>query len=879
MQKFGLFSALALVASIGVLLATAPVLLHRFPLSDASLWRRIARRETSRLAAPSQRTFQFIVNRRAAVLAAWAIALVALAAGVWRVDASVQILNLLDDDADLIRDYAWIEQHIGNLVPMEVVLTMPAERLRGGDDHAEQDGQQYRLTMLERLELLRQIERRLEQFPQISRALSAATFTPESTNTGLGGVDRGGDYFKNNLLETQRRRLMAGDFLCMEREPGADRPTGRELWRLSARVSSRAAGDVQLDYAVFLNQLRRAVDPVLLAYQQRDRIVRALHEQGKQLNGARVCVLFRAPDRAKEPPADVQERTLADLLSRSGVAPRGVSYYNLATFQAPGLGSSAQDEQYRQRALASLREQDAVVLASAPSDPVAREIAAGGVRLVRVTNLPHTAESIAAPLADDGGPRPIRAVFTGMLPVVERSQRQLLATLRHGLLLAAGLAAIVITLALMSIPAAALALVSSLFPLIAVFGAMGWLGVKTDLGIMITAGVALGVAVEGTLHLATWFRRSLDLGLPRRAAAFRACQRCGPAIIDGALIGSLATAVLGLSAFVPVREFGLLMFVMLGAAMVGNLLLLPAILATPCGWFFASAAYRRQHPLWPAVTAWLASRRATPQTVSGTRAGSGGAAPGATFRRPAGAGASHAAPRQLGRAPGNGGRPALGPARQAAKPAATAHGRFRRVVNVGNARWPALALTARPPRTENLVCHWRPASVKCQTGLPGQHWRDPSGTRCNAAPDHAPHVPPQSASAAGRHARLLCVLHPRRAKSVRSLRGRGVLDHRPLGARKRARPGAVQRRDAGHGRRAQHTRRRALDVHRRRAAAGVQRGVRAGVRRRRPAATGAGRPAAAHGRRPAGTRHARRPGRHSPGRPLAGRRSANRRRA
>ena len=280
--------------SVGVLLLVMPMLLHRFPLRDASIAHRTARATGGRLAAMTQAASAFVVENHAAVLAACVVIVAVLGAGVLRLRASVQILDLLDRNADLVQDYAWLEKNLGNLVPMEVVLTMPPERLRAGDEHAEQDGQQYRLTMLERMGLLRQIERRLEDFPQISRALSAATFAPAAT-TGLGGANRGGDYAKNKALEFNRDRLLAGDYLRMEREPGTDRATGRELWRLNARVAASTSAAGPADYGLFLEQLRRAVEPVLLSYQQRDFVVRALHEQGKQLAGSRVCVLFRAP--------------------------------------------------------------------------------------------------------------------------------------------------------------------------------------------------------------------------------------------------------------------------------------------------------------------------------------------------------------------------------------------------------------------------------------------------------------------------------------------------------------------------------------------------------------------------------------------------------
>jgi predicted RND superfamily exporter protein len=592
-----------------VIYGIMPMVLHRYPPGDALVRRRAAPGSGGLLAERSRSAMQSLTAHPALTLSAVAIAFAVVGAGVLRLNASVQVFQLLNEDADLIRDYAWLEKHLGNLVPMEVVVALPPERLRTGDEHAEADGQQYRMTMLDRLELLRQIERRLEAFPQISRALSATAFAPPATATGLGGANRSGDYAKNKALEFHAEKFLAGDYVSLEIDPATHRPTGRELWRLNARVAAMSAGNKPIDYSVFLGQLQRAVEPVLLAYQQRDQIVRALHEQGKQLAGSRVCVLFRAPGQAPAPPAEVQEQALAELLTVSGVAPRGVTYFNLATFEQPDRGNPAQDELFRTSALASLQKQDAVVLASAPSDPVARQIAASGVYVVNVTAVHKALESIAAPMVDDGGPRPIRAVFTGIAPVVEQTQQLLAASLVDNLAWAAVLAAVAITLGYMSLASGALTIGPALLPLAATLGAMGWLGFKIELGVAMTAGVALGVALEGGMHLIQWYRRGLATGLARREAVIWAHDRVSTTIVDAALIAAAGLAVFALSAFTPLRQFGVVMIVMQLAALATNLLVLPAILASPLGWFFAPVVARRADPLLPKLQNWWSSVR------------------------------------------------------------------------------------------------------------------------------------------------------------------------------------------------------------------------------------------------------------------------------
>jgi predicted RND superfamily exporter protein len=52
------------------------------------------------------------------------------------------------------------------------------------------------------------------------------------------------------------------------------------------------------------------------------------------------------------------------------------------------------------------------------------------------------------------------------------------------------------------------------------------------------------------------------------------------------LIAGLGLIVFSLSSFQPISQFGLLMFILLVAALIGDLVLLPAMLATRLGRVF-----------------------------------------------------------------------------------------------------------------------------------------------------------------------------------------------------------------------------------------------------------------------------------------------------
>jgi predicted RND superfamily exporter protein len=589
-QKFGLFTTVAVLAMVLVLFSILPVVLFRFPLDD----RKIQHSSSSNLPDWLLDLFGFVVGRHALVNVICVIVTAIFAVGFTRIGTSVQLLKLFSPKTDIIQDYAWLEENLGNLVPMEVLVTVPPERIRTADEHAEQDGKQYRMTMLERLDMIREIQFRVEALPEVSRAMSAATFAPTNTDTGISiAADRSNDYSINKGIEEQRALLLTGDYLRKERLADTYSESGRELWRVSARVEALAnpKGRVkEIDYGQFVEQLKSAVDPVLVAYQQRDIIIEQLHKQGKKLDGAQICILYRTPDAAPEPILNSQESVLANLLLKSGVRPRtlpdgqrlrGVTFFNLTPFD-----TQMEEPQYLHRAVQALGAQDALILVSAGSDPTAKKLADGGFNMIDVTHVEVSKLSAAVDVQKSVEPRPIGSVYTGVVPVVYKTQRQLLQTLNYSVFWASVGVTGVMIIVLRSAVAGLTAMIPNMFPFVVIFGTLGWLGIKVDIGIMLSASIALALALSHTIHYLTWFRRGTALGLNRIEAVMFAYDRCAPAMLQTAIIGGLGLAVFGLSGFTPTQQFGFLMVGTLAVALVGDLILLPALLAGPLGYYF-----------------------------------------------------------------------------------------------------------------------------------------------------------------------------------------------------------------------------------------------------------------------------------------------------
>jgi predicted RND superfamily exporter protein len=145
-------------------------------------------------------------------------------------------------------------------------------------------------------------------------------------------------------------------------------------------------------------------------------------------------------------------------------------------------------------------------------------------------------------------------------------------------------------------------LLPAAFPAVMVFGCLGWGNALAkwmhggnlfiDIGTVMAPSVALGVTVDDVVHFMLWFRRGIADGLDRRQATMLAYKGCARAMYQSWGVIGIGLSVFSLSPFGPTQRFGHMMLAMLTVAMVGNLVLLPAMLSGPLGAVFAWSVLR-----------------------------------------------------------------------------------------------------------------------------------------------------------------------------------------------------------------------------------------------------------------------------------------------
>lgn len=173
---------------------------------------------------------------------------------------------------------------------------------------------------------------------------------------------------------------------------------------------------------------------------------------------------------------------------------------------------------------------------------------------------------------------PIGVTVTGIMPLVHAIQSQLLDDLLQSFVAALFLITVTMTLVQAGVVEGLIAMGSNVFPIAVYFGWLGWRGQPIDIGVVMTASVALGIAVDDTLHFLTFYQRGVQQGAASVVAIADALRKCAPAMTQTSVSCGLGLLVLALSDFAPTRGFAISMAVLLSLALLGDLILLPALL-------------------------------------------------------------------------------------------------------------------------------------------------------------------------------------------------------------------------------------------------------------------------------------------------------------
>ncbi|MEJ2284841.1 MAG: MMPL family transporter, partial [Desulfobacterales bacterium] len=137
---------------------------------------------------------------------------------------------------------------------------------------------------------------------------------------------------------------------------------------------------------------------------------------------------------------------------------------------------------------------------------------------------------------------------------------------------------VIMSILFLSIRVGLIAILPNAFPIIINFGIMGWFGIPLSMVTSLIASIAIGLAVDDTIHYLYRYNREFKKDLDKDRSLKDSILHVGRPVLFTTISIGLGFAVLLFSSFKPTSIFGLLMVITMLAAVIGDLLILPALM-------------------------------------------------------------------------------------------------------------------------------------------------------------------------------------------------------------------------------------------------------------------------------------------------------------
>ena len=175
-------------------------------------------------------------------------------------------------------------------------------------------------------------------------------------------------------------------------------------------------------------------------------------------------------------------------------------------------------------------------------------------------------------------PKDLRASTSGMAVLYTNMEEYVRASLVRGFSIALVAIFVVFCLQMRSIVLGSIAMIPNVAPIVLGLGVMGFAGIRLDSMTSMVASIAIGLAVDDSIHFVSRVRLFLGRGRPMREALRETTVEIGRAIIYTSLVLCGGFSVMLIAHFVGMVYFGMLCLLTILFALTADLLLLPVVL-------------------------------------------------------------------------------------------------------------------------------------------------------------------------------------------------------------------------------------------------------------------------------------------------------------
>ncbi|HEY5656274.1 MAG TPA: MMPL family transporter [Myxococcota bacterium] len=174
-------------------------------------------------------------------------------------------------------------------------------------------------------------------------------------------------------------------------------------------------------------------------------------------------------------------------------------------------------------------------------------------------------------------------VFTGLMRVISGTIHAMMVTMVRSYLIAFAVIAPLMILLIGNFKLGTMSMIPNLIPIAIVLGIMGWLQLPLDAFTLLIGSIAIGLAVDDTIHFMHNFRRYYERSGEVVVAVRETLASTGQALLFTSLVLSSGFFIFTLASLNNLFYFGLLTGLTIVLAFLADLMLAPALMALVVG--------------------------------------------------------------------------------------------------------------------------------------------------------------------------------------------------------------------------------------------------------------------------------------------------------
>ncbi|MEC8625236.1 MAG: MMPL family transporter, partial [Bdellovibrionota bacterium] len=168
--------------------------------------------------------------------------------------------------------------------------------------------------------------------------------------------------------------------------------------------------------------------------------------------------------------------------------------------------------------------------------------------------------------------------LTGMVPLMYKMTENISISQIQSFGIIVGVISILFFFLFKSLTLGLLALIPNLFPILVILGLTGHFGIPLDSDTLLVVPIAIGLAVDDTIHFLMHYQTLRDEGADVGTALDKSCREVGHALIYTSFVLSLGFLAFTLSASKPFTYFGILSSLSIFTALLADLFFLPPLM-------------------------------------------------------------------------------------------------------------------------------------------------------------------------------------------------------------------------------------------------------------------------------------------------------------